>query len=137
MNSWVYEGFDKTYNYLGIEFDKNYYESETYILGKSDIEEGLKRNIFFRKEDNSVWIDLTNDGLDEKIVLRSDGSSVYMTQDIGTAIQRFKDLQQNGSSQVKSSQVGAGKALTKKAANEALFRRRRGIHEESMYDAPI
>jgi len=93
MNEWVYSGFNKTYQRLGIEFDKNYYESETYVLGKSDIEEGLKRNIFFRKEDNSVWIDLTNDGLDEKIVLRSDGSSVYMTQDIGTAIQRFKDFE--------------------------------------------
>ena len=93
MNDWVYSGFNKTYQRLGIEFDKNYYESETYVLGKSDIEEGLKRNIFFRKEDNSVWIDLTNDGLDEKIVLRSDGSSVYMTQDIGTAIQRFKDFE--------------------------------------------
>jgi len=93
MNEWVYSGFNETYQRLGIEFDKNYYESETYVLGKSDIEEGLKRNIFFRKEDNSVWIDLTNDGLDEKIVLRSDGSSVYMTQDIGTAIQRFKDFE--------------------------------------------
>ena len=93
MNDWVYSGFNQTYQRLGIEFDKNYYESETYVLGKSDIEQGLKRNIFFRKEDNSVWIDLTNDGLDEKIVLRSDGSSVYMTQDIGTAIQRFKDFE--------------------------------------------
>tara|TARA_Y100000385_G_scaffold110711_1_gene114916 strand:- start:2032 stop:3810 length:1779 start_codon:yes stop_codon:yes gene_type:complete len=95
MNGWVYSGFNKTYQRLGIEFDKNYYESETYLLGKSDIALGLKRNIFYRKEDNSVWIDLTNDGLDEKIVLRSDGSSVYMTQDIGTAIQRFKDFEIN------------------------------------------
>ena len=95
MNGWVYSGFNETYQRLGIEFDKNYYESETYLLGKSDIALGLKRNIFYRKEDNSVWIDLTNDGLDEKIVLRSDGSSVYMTQDIGTAIQRFKDFEIN------------------------------------------
>jgi len=92
MNQWVYEGFEQTYNALGITFDKNYYESETYILGKHDIEKGLEKGVFFKKEDGSVWIDLTEDGLDEKIVLRSDGTSVYMTQDIGTAIKRFQDF---------------------------------------------
>ncbi len=92
MNQWVYDGFDETYARLGTEFDKNYYESETYILGKADIERGLEKGVFFRKEDGSVWIDLTDDGLDEKLVLRKDGTSVYITQDIGTAIQRFKDF---------------------------------------------
>ena len=91
MNSWVYEGFDTTYKNLGVNFDSYYYESNTYLLGKDHIEEGLKKNVFFKKEDGSVWIDLTEDGLDEKIVLRSDGTAVYMTQDIGTAIQRAKD----------------------------------------------
>ncbi len=95
MNNWVYSGFDKTYKRLGTDFDKNYYESDTYLLGKIDIEEGIKNNVFFRKKDNSVWIDLSPDGLDEKLVLRKDGSSVYMTQDIGTAIQRFKDFEIN------------------------------------------
>ena len=92
MNSWVYKGFDKTYARLGVDFDQLYYESETYLLGKEVVEEGLRKGVFFRKEDGSVWIDLTEDGLDEKIVLRSDGTAVYITQDIGTAIQRVKDF---------------------------------------------
>jgi len=91
MNAWVYAGFDITYKNLGVDFDSYYYESNTYILGKDNIEEGLKNGVFFKKEDGSVWIDLTEDGLDEKIVLRSDGTAVYMTQDIGTAVQRSKD----------------------------------------------
>ncbi|MFH6602217.1 arginine--tRNA ligase [Maribacter algicola] len=91
MNGWVYEGFDETYKNLGVDFDKLYYESDTYLLGKDFIAEGLKNGVFFKKEDGSVWIDLTDEGLDEKIVLRSDGTAVYMTQDIGTAIQRVKD----------------------------------------------
>ncbi len=91
MNLWVYAGFDQTYNALGVSFDKNYYESETYILGKENVAKGLKEGVFYQREDGSVWIDLTEDGLDEKIVLRSDGTSVYMTQDIGTAISRFEE----------------------------------------------
>ena len=91
MNGWVYEGFDKTYASLGVDFDKLYYESNTYLLGKEVIKEGLSKDVFFQKEDGSIWCDLTNDGLDEKIVQRSDGTAVYMTQDIGTAIQRVKD----------------------------------------------
>ncbi|MCL4132245.1 UNVERIFIED_CONTAM: hypothetical protein GTU68_004897 [Idotea baltica] len=91
MNQWVYDGFEQTYATLGVNFDKNYYESDTYLLGKDRIEDGLNKGVFFKKEDGSVWIDLTDDGLDEKIVLRSDGTAVYMTQDIGTAIQRIKD----------------------------------------------
>ena len=91
MNSWVYAGFDETYKALGVSFDKIYYESETYLVGKAKVEEGLKKGLFFRKEDNSVWADLTNDGLDQKLLLRSDGTSVYMTQDIGTADMRFRD----------------------------------------------
>ncbi len=91
MNGWVYEGFEKTYQSLGVDFDVLYYESDTYLLGKDIIDEGLKKGIFFKKEDGSVWCDLTPDGLDEKLVLRSDGTAVYMTQDIGTAIQRVKD----------------------------------------------
>ena len=91
LNSWVYEGFSKTYDDLNIEFDSEYYESNTYLKGKDIVTEGLKKNIFFKKDDNSVWIDLTNDGLDEKILLRSDGTSVYMTQDLGTAYLRYKD----------------------------------------------
>ena len=91
MNGWVYEGFEQTYKSLGVDFDSYYYESNTYLLGKDNIEEGLKKGVFYRKEDGSVWCDLTADGLDEKIVLRSDGTAVYMTQDIGTAIQRVKD----------------------------------------------
>ena len=93
MNQWVYNGFDVTYKNLGVDFDSYYYESETYLLGKSFIEEGLKKGVFFRKDDGSVWCDLSEDGLDEKIVLRADGTAVYMTQDIGTAIQRVKDCQ--------------------------------------------
>ena len=91
MNSWVYTGFDISYKELGVSFDINYYESDTYLLGKEVVKEGLKKNVFFKKEDGSVWIDLTDEGLDEKIVLRADGTAVYMTQDIGTAIQRIKD----------------------------------------------
>ena len=92
MNNWVYAGFNETYKKLSVTFDKNYYESETYLLGKDLIEEGLKSNVFYKKEDNSVWVDLTEFGLDEKLLLRSDGTAVYITQDIGTAIQRFKDF---------------------------------------------
>ncbi|GGW23658.1 arginine--tRNA ligase [Arenibacter certesii] len=91
MNSWVYDGFDVTYKNLGVDFDQLYYESNTYLLGKDFVEDGLKRGVFYKKDDGSVWIDLTDEGLDEKIVLRSDGTAVYMTQDIGTAIQRVKD----------------------------------------------
>ena len=91
MNGWVYKGFEQTYNNLGVDFDNLYYESQTYLLGKEFVAEGLKSGVFFKKEDGSVWCDLTADGLDEKIVLRSDGTAVYMTQDIGTAIQRVKD----------------------------------------------
>lgn len=91
MNGWVYKGFEETYNNLGVDFDNLYYESQTYLLGKEFVAEGLKSGVFFKKEDGSVWCDLTADGLDEKIVLRSDGTAVYMTQDIGTAIQRVKD----------------------------------------------
>ena len=94
MNGWVYEGFDQTYKAMGVDFDQLYYESDTYLLGKDIIEEGLEKGVFFRKEDGSVWIDLSEDGLDEKIVLRADGTAVYMTQDIGTAIQRVKDFPQ-------------------------------------------
>ncbi|MBT8294200.1 MAG: arginine--tRNA ligase [Eudoraea sp.] len=92
MNGWVYDGFDETYANLGVDFDKLYYESETYLLGKDVIAEGIENGIFYTKEDGSVWIDLTDEGLDEKIVLRADGTAVYMTQDIGTAIQRVKDF---------------------------------------------
>ena len=91
MNSWVYAGFDETYKALGVSFDKIYYESKTYLEGKKKVEEGLAKGLFVRKDDNSVWADLTNEGLDQKILLRSDGTSVYMTQDIGTAEMRFKD----------------------------------------------
>ena len=91
MNNWVYAGFDETYRALGVSFDKIYYESETYLEGKAKVEEGLEKGLFFRKEDNSVWADLTSDGLDQKLLLRSDGTSVYMTQDIGTADMRFRD----------------------------------------------
>ena len=92
MNGWVYDGFDVTYKNLGVDFDKLYYESETYLLGKEFVSEGLKSGVFYKREDGSVWCDLTEDGLDEKIVLRADGTAVYMTQDIGTAIQRIKDF---------------------------------------------
>ena len=92
MNDWVYAGFDETYKALGVGFDKIYYESNTYLVGKKKVEEGLEKGLFFRKPDNSVWADLTADGLDQKLLLRSDGTSVYMTQDIGTAEMRFKDF---------------------------------------------
>lgn len=91
MNSWVYEGFDETYKRLGVDFDKTYYESQTYLLGKALVGEGLKKGVFYNKENGSVWCDLTPDGLDEKLLLRSDGTSVYMTQDLGTAHQRFSE----------------------------------------------
>ncbi len=91
MNNWVYEGFDETYKRLGVDFDKIYYESDTYLVGKETVLGGLENGIFYRREDESVWADLTNDGLDEKLLLRSDGTSVYMTQDIGTAQLRFRD----------------------------------------------
>ena len=96
MNQWVYDGFEKTYDALGVDFDKNYYESDTYLLGKDVVNQGLEKGVFYKKEDGSVWIDLTDEGLDEKIVLRSDGTAVYMTQDIGTAIQRVKDFDISG-----------------------------------------
>lgn len=92
MNEWVYEGFDATYTAMGVSFDKLYYESETYLLGKEEVMKGLEKGVFFKKEDGSVWVDLTADGLDQKVLLRSDGTSVYMTQDIGTAILRFRDF---------------------------------------------
>ncbi len=91
MNGWVYDGFDVTYKALGVDFDKVYYESQTYLLGKDIVQKGLDAGVFFRKEDNSVWIDLTADGLDQKLLLRGDGTSVYMTQDLGTAFRRFED----------------------------------------------
>ena len=91
MNNWVYEGFDMTYKLLGVSFDKNYYESETYLLGKDIILEGLRKKILYKKEDSSIWIDLENEGLDKKLLIRSDGTSVYMTQDLGTAVQRISD----------------------------------------------
>jgi len=92
MNTWVYDGFGKTYNSLGVDFDQFYYESNTYLLGKDIVEEGLEKGVFFEKPDGSVWIDLTSDGLDEKLVRRSDGTSVYMTQDIGTAQLKYNDF---------------------------------------------
>lgn len=91
MNGWVYKGFEETYKSIGVDFDFYYYESDTYLLGKDIIEEGIKKDVFFMKDDGSVWCDLTEDGLDEKLVLRSDGTAVYMTQDLGTAVQRVKD----------------------------------------------
>ncbi|TDS17729.1 arginine--tRNA ligase [Sphingobacterium paludis] len=92
MNGWVYDGFEKTYKQLGVDFDKFYYESNTYLLGKDIIQDGLDRGVFFRKEDNSVWIDLTDEGLDQKLVLRGDGTSVYITQDLGTAQLKYDDF---------------------------------------------
>ena len=92
MNSWVYAGFDETYKAMGVGFDKIYYESNTYLVGKKKVEEGLAKGLFIRKEDNSVWADLTDEGLDQKLLLRKDGTSVYMTQDIGTAEMRFNDF---------------------------------------------
>lgn len=97
MNSWVYAGFDITYKNLGVDFDKFYYESNTYLLGKDIIEEGLKNNVFFKKEDGSVWIDLTAEGLDQKLVLRADGTSVYITQDLGTADLKYNDFKMDKS----------------------------------------
>ncbi|MFB6454596.1 arginine--tRNA ligase [Chitinophaga sp. Hz27] len=97
MNGWVYKGFDVTYKRLGIDFDKMYYESQTYLLGKDLVEDGLRKGVLFKKEDNSVWIDLTNDGLDEKLLLRGDGTSVYMTQDLGTARLKYDDFQMDQS----------------------------------------
>lgn len=91
MNQWVYNGFDVTYKNIGVDFDKLYYESDTYLLGKKVVEDGLKKGVFYKKDDGSVWCDLIDEGLDEKLVLRSDGTAVYITQDIGTAIQRVKD----------------------------------------------
>ncbi|WP_100627157.1 arginine--tRNA ligase [Algoriphagus formosus] len=93
MNTWVYAGFDETYRKMGVEFDKFYYESDTYLLGKDIVEEGLQKGVFFKKEDNSVWVDLTDEGLDEKLVLRGDGTSVYITQDMGTADLKYEDFQ--------------------------------------------
>jgi arginyl-tRNA synthetase len=92
MNGWVYKGFDATYKRMGVDFEKLYYESETYLLGKEEVLRGVENGIFFKKEDGSIWVDLTADGLDQKVLLRSDGTSVYMTQDIGTAILRFRDF---------------------------------------------
>lgn len=92
MNSWVYEGFETTYKNMGVDFDKLYYESDTFVLGKDIVIEGLQKGVFFKKDDGSVWIDLTADGLDEKLLLRSDGTTVYMTQDVGTAVDRYKDF---------------------------------------------
>jgi arginyl-tRNA synthetase len=91
MNQWVYDGFEATYQKLGINFDSYYYESETYLLGKSIIQQGLDKGVFYTQDDGSVWIDLTDEGLDKKLLLRSDGTAVYMTQDIGTASQRVAD----------------------------------------------
>ena len=92
MNGWVYEGFDDTYHRMGVDFDKLYYESDTYLIGKEKVLEGLEKGVFFQKADGSVWVDLTDEGLDEKLLLRADGTSVYMTQDIGTAIMRYEDF---------------------------------------------
>lgn len=96
MNAWVYAGFDATYTALGVDFDKNYYESNTYLLGKDVVQQGLSSGVFYQREDGSVWIDLRDEGLDEKLLLRKDGTAVYMTQDIGTAIQRYDDFQLDG-----------------------------------------
>ncbi len=92
MNEWVYKGFESTYKRMGVDFEKLYYESDTYLLGKEEVLRGVEQGVFFKKEDGSVWVDLTSDGLDQKVLLRSDGTSVYMTQDIGTAILRFRDF---------------------------------------------
>jgi arginyl-tRNA synthetase len=97
MNGWVYEGFDATYKMIGVDFDKFYYESETYLLGKAIVEEGLKKKVFYKKDDGSVWVDLTSDGLDEKLLLRGDGTSVYITQDLGTADLKHKDYSADAS----------------------------------------
>lgn len=100
MNSWVYKGFDETYKRIGSDFDKTYYESETYLLGKKFVEEGLEQGVFYRKEDGSIWIDLTSEGLDEKLVLRKDGTSVYITQDLGLAEEKYKDFHYDQSAYV-------------------------------------
>jgi arginyl-tRNA synthetase len=100
MNNWVYKGFDETYQRIGSDFDKIYYESETYLLGKKFVEQGLEQGIFYRKDDGSVWIDLTSEGLDEKLVLRKDGTSVYITQDLGLAEEKYKDFQYDQSAYV-------------------------------------
>ena len=92
MNSWVYDGFNETYKKIGSDFDKSYFESETYLLGKELVDEGLQKGVFFKKEDGSVWIDLTNEGLDEKLILRKDGTSVYITQDLGLADKKYEDF---------------------------------------------
>ena len=92
MNGWVYKGFDETYKRIGTDFEKTYYESETYLLGKKFVEIGLEKGVFYKKEDGSVWIDLTAEGLDEKLVLRSDGTSVYITQDLGLAHQKYEEF---------------------------------------------
>lgn len=97
MNGWVYQGFDKTYKRLGIDFDRMYYESNTYLLGKAIVEEGLQKGVLFRKEDGSVWVDLTDEGLDQKLLLRADGTSVYMTQDLGTARLKYNDYKLHSS----------------------------------------
>jgi arginyl-tRNA synthetase len=91
MNTWVYEGFDVTYKKIGSDFDKTYYESNTYLLGKDLVKEGLEKKVFYKKEDNSIWIDLTDEGLDEKLVMRKDGTSVYITQDVGLAKQKYEE----------------------------------------------
>lgn len=96
MNQWVYDGFEVTYKAMGVDFDKLYFESDTYLFGKQVVEEGLEKGVFYKREDGSVWCDLTDEGLDEKLVLRKDGTAVYMTQDIGTAIERYKDFQIDG-----------------------------------------
>ena len=90
MNNWVYKGFEKTYSDLGVSFDSIYYESDTYVSGKKIVEQGLKKKVFFQKKDKSIWVDLSKESLDEKILLRSDGTSVYITQDIGTILARYK-----------------------------------------------
>ena len=92
MNNWVYDGFEDTYKNLGVVFDKLYYESDTYHVGKEVVDNGLKNKVFYSKEDNSIWCNLSSEKMDDKLLTRSDGTSVYMTQDIGTAIQRFKDF---------------------------------------------
>ena len=92
MNGWVYAGYKAAYDNMGISFDKTYYESDTYLLGKDIIEEGLQKSVFYKKEDNSIWIDLTDEGLDQKLVLRGNGTSVYITQDLGTTELKYQDF---------------------------------------------
>ncbi len=125
MNGWVYEGFNETYKKIGSDFDKNYFESETYLLGKESVEEGLAKGVFFKKEDGSVWIDLTADGLDEKLVLRKDGTSVYITQDLGLADKKYEEFHYNQSIYVIADEqnyhMKVLKLITSKI-NEALCR---------------